>query len=88
MIYQDWRNIVLGKINTQQVRLLNKLEEMWNNTRPTGNGWIPCDQIIMAVFLDRGIITKSDTFEVNITLLIINSFPKLLISLALHDITK
>ena len=67
MIYQDWRNGVLGKIDTPQVQLLNKLEEMWNNTRPTGNIWIPCDQIIMSVFLDRDIITSSATFEVFIT---------------------
>ena len=67
MIYQDWRNGVLGKLGTPQVQLLNKLEEMWNNTRPTGNFWIPCDQIIMSVFLDRDIITSSATFEVFIT---------------------
>ena len=67
VIYQDWRNVVLGKVNTAQVLLLNKIEEMWNNRRCTGNFWIPYDQVIMAIFLDRGIITKSDIFEVNVT---------------------
>jgi hypothetical protein len=55
---------VLGKIDSPQIRLLNRVEEMWENNRPTGDAWIPCDQVIMSIFLDGTVIKESDTFQV------------------------
>ena len=39
---------------------------MWYDTRATGDAWIPCDQVIMSIFLDQTVIRESDTFEVRI----------------------
>ena len=46
------------------MKLLNRIEEMWYNNRPTGDAWIPCDQVIMGIFFNEHIIKESDTFEV------------------------
>ena len=54
----------MGKIDSPQIKLLNRIEEMWYNNRPTGNAWIPCDQVIMSVVFDEKIIQESDTYEV------------------------
>ena len=55
---------MLAKIDSPQIHLLNRIEMMWCDTRPTGDAWIPCDQIIMSIFLDQTVIRESDTFEV------------------------
>ena len=71
IILQDWRKNILGKINSPQIRLLNSVEEMWYNNRPTGDAWIPSDQVIMSIFLDESVIQKSDTYQVRINLVVI-----------------
>ena len=55
---------MLAKVDSPQIHLLNRIEEMWYDTRPTGDPWIPCDQVIMSIFLDQTVIRESDTFEV------------------------
>ena len=57
---------MLGKIDSPQIKLLNRIEEMWYNNRPTGDAWIPCDQVIMSVVFDESIIQESDTYEVKL----------------------
>ena len=55
---------MLAKIDSPQIHLLNRIEEMRYDTRPTGDAWIPCDQVTMIIFLDQSVIRESDTFEV------------------------
>ena len=57
---------MLAKIDSPQIHLSNRIEEMWYDTRATGDAWIPCDQVIMSIFLDQTVIRESDTFEVRI----------------------
>ena len=55
---------MLAKVDSPQRHLLNRIEEMWYDTRPTGDAWIPCDQVIMSTFLDQTVIRGSDILEV------------------------
>ena len=64
----------MGKIDSPQIKLLNRIEEMWYNNRPTGDAWIPCDQVIMSVVFDKNIIQQSHTYEVRLSLPLIHGY--------------
>ena len=53
---------------------MNRIEEMWYNNRPTGDAWIPCDQVIMSVVFDKNIIQQSHTYEVRLGLTLIHGY--------------
>ena len=54
----------LGKLGTDCVDLLNKLEKKWDDERRFGDQWILCDQLTMAVLIRPAVAKKSTTFKV------------------------
>ena len=55
---------ILGKLGTECVDLLNKLEKKWDVERLFGDQWILCDQLTMAVLIRPEVAKKSTTFKV------------------------
>ncbi len=57
---QEWRLEVLGKTGTKQAEMFNRLEQPWfDNYEFDPEIWILCDQLAVAVALDRTIVTAS-----------------------------
>jgi hypothetical protein len=61
---KDWRVNVLGQIKDARAELLNVLEDKWERERDFGDQWILCDQLIMAVALDRCCVLESEKSHV------------------------
>ena len=76
--FQTWRKKVFGKIDSDKIRFLNKIEEPWYSGELYKEHWIACDQIIMAVFLDDSCVVKQQKYWVNLSLFSIWCFLRLL----------
>jgi hypothetical protein len=57
----------LGAIDDGRVKFLNAIESAWLSRDKSDyrfSQWIPCDQLIMAVFLDDSCVTSSSSYWV------------------------
>jgi len=50
LTYKEWRTQVLGKVDSPQIALLNKVEE--KILKKYTDIWIPCDQLIAAAVVE------------------------------------
>jgi len=67
-ISMTWRKEVFGKIDSDKIRFLNKIEEPWYSGELYKEHWIACDQIIMAVFLDDSCVVKRQKYWATVEL--------------------
>ena len=65
LLFQDWRKGVLGAVNTEAVRLLNRIEEKWFTKKMFDNQFNMCDQLAMAVLLKPEVASKTERYSVS-----------------------
>ena len=65
LLFQDWRKGVSGAINTEAVRLLNRIEEKWFTKKMFDNQFNMCDQLAMAVLLKPEVASKTERYSVS-----------------------
>ena len=64
----DWRMGVLGKVNTKQIQLLNRLEMRFFQEKFFGNQYISCDQLAFACSLDPSLIEERSSYKATVEL--------------------
>ena len=64
--FQEWYTNVFGGIDDPRIKYLTALEKPWHDVNCAVNKgkWVPCDQLIMAVYLDDSCITSRESYWV------------------------
>jgi len=65
----SWRREVLGKIDTPQAKMINRLEQVWfEGDWPWGENWILCDQLAMLACLYPECVKRSSSLPASVEL--------------------
>lgn len=66
--FQEWYTNVFGGIDDPRIKYLTALEKPWHDVNCAVNKgkWVPCDQLIMAAYLDDSCITSRESYWVSI----------------------
>lgn len=59
-----WRLEELGKIDSPQAELMNRVEGAWAKKQTFGDRYISCDMLAMACALNRACVAKSNMYLV------------------------
>ena len=64
--FQEWYTKVFGGIDDPRIKYLTALEKPWHDVNCAVNKgkWVPCDQLIMAAYLDDSCITSRESYWV------------------------
>ena len=74
--FQEWYTNVFGGIDDPRIKYLTALEKPWHDVNCAVNKgkWVPCDQLIMAAYLDDSCITSRESYWVCVVPIFLTRF--------------